>query len=76
MEILNSNVIEQARQSLALRLEVQEAWEALTDKQRVALGLWLAGYTQREIAEMLGINARAIRYRIQFARKIFEEFCE
>lgn len=49
---------------IELLMDVREALAQLTDKQREALVLWLAGYTQAEIGERLGVSRQAVTERI------------
>lgn len=49
------------------RLDLEAAFEGLTDKQREALLLYLEGYTQEEIGARLGVNKPAICRRLQRA---------
>lgn len=49
-------------------LDLAMALEQLTAKQKGALLPWLEGYTQEEIAEMLGITQQQVSRRIERAR--------
>ena len=50
-----------------LMIDVDRAVCKLTEKQRTALSLWEQGYTQEEIAAMLGITHQKVSTRIQRA---------
>lgn len=43
-----------------LRVDLEEAAARLTRKQRVALWLWLLGYTQEDIGARLGVTQQAV----------------
>lgn len=45
-------------------LDLRRALQRLTDTQREALRLVMAGYTQREAAERLGVSRRSVRDRL------------
>ena len=46
-------------------LDVRRAVRRLTPKQRQTLYYWLAGYTQQEIAALVGVTQSAICQRLQ-----------
>lgn len=48
-------------------LDLHRALQRLTDTQREALRLVMAGMTQHETAERLGISRRSVRDRIERA---------
>lgn len=48
-------------------LDLHRAMQRLTDTQREALRLVLAGYTHYEAAARLGISRRAVGYRLERA---------
>lgn len=45
-------------------LDLSRAMQRLTDTQREALRLVMAGYTQREAAARLGVSRRSVRDRL------------
>jgi RNA polymerase sigma-70 factor (ECF subfamily) len=51
-------------------LELAQAWEKLTDKEREALALWaLDGLEPHEVATALGISNNAANIRLSRAKK-------
>ena len=48
-------------------LDLHRAMQRLTDTQREALRLVMAGHTQREAAARLGVSQQAVSYRLQRA---------
>jgi RNA polymerase sigma factor (sigma-70 family) len=48
-------------------IDIERALACLTAKQREAVTLAMQGYTQAEIAEMLGINQSSVNRRLQSA---------
>ena len=50
-------------------IDIQRALAGLTAKQRRAVELAMAGYSQVDIAAMLGIHRNTVRRRIIRARK-------
>lgn len=55
----NDNQIEHLKNCVRVAIS-----EALTDRQRECLGLYLSGYCQSEIAEMLGISRSTVSRNI------------
>ena len=43
-----------------LRIDLERAIARLTPKQRLALSLWLQGYTQEEIGQRMGIAQKNV----------------
>ena len=56
------------------RIDLQAAMATLTDKQRDALELWVQGYTQEQIGEMLGIRQQPAGRRVERAIERMREF--
>jgi RNA polymerase sigma factor (sigma-70 family) len=48
-------------------IALRDGVASLTPKQREALELWAQGYTQEEIAAMLGIDQTSVRDRLEYA---------
>jgi len=42
------------------RIDLRRALPCLTEKQAEALGLWIEGYSQREVGERLGVSQQAV----------------
>ena len=59
-----------------LRLDLEAALRRLTPRQAVALGAWLAGYTQQEIGDACGVSQVAIYYRIKGAIGRMQEYLD
>ena len=54
---------------------IQEALSMLTKKQKEALGFWLDGYTQAEIAEMMAVSQSSVNERLHRSfKKLRESF--
>jgi len=59
-----------------LRIDLERACRGLTARQRQALALWLQGYTQREIGEMMGIRRWTVCGLLRRAfRRLNTTFC-
>ena len=56
-----------------LRVDLETAAARLTRKQRLALWLWVLGYTQEDIGDALGVGQPAIAMRIKRARETIQE---
>lgn len=56
-----------------MRLDLERAAAALTDKQRRALWLWCQGYTQEEIAKSMGVTKMAVCFRLQCAARTIRD---
>lgn len=52
-----------------LRLDLRRACERLTERHREAVGLIVAGLTQQEAAEVLGVGRTAVTMRLKRARE-------
>lgn len=50
----------QQTERVHLRIDLERATARLTQKQRVALWLWLCGHTQEAIGERLGVTQQAV----------------
>ena len=46
------------------RIDLQDALPCLTEKQAEALGMWVEGYTQKEVAIVMGITQQAAGFLI------------
>ena len=58
----------------SMSLEMRQAGECLTEKQREAVTLHLLGYTQEEIGERLGVARTAIEGRLKRAFERIQKF--
>jgi len=56
-----------------MRVDLEQVAARLTRKQRLALWLWLCGYTQADIGDALGVGQPAIAMRIKRARETIQE---
>ena len=43
-----------------LRIDLDDALQAMTGKQRAVIALWSQGYTQEEIGRCLGVSHQAV----------------
>ena len=59
---------------LYLRLDLEEALKKLTPRQRQVVDLLANGYTEREIADRLGISPPAVHHLLDKARVILKKF--
>jgi len=56
-----------------MRVDLERVAARLTRKQRLALWLWVLGYTQEDIGDALGVGQPAIAMRIKRARETIQE---
>jgi len=63
----------QERERVEAVIDLEAALSKLTDKQRFALTRWVLGYTQAEIAAMMGIAERNVRALIARAEDVLRE---
>ncbi|MDY7092574.1 MAG: RNA polymerase sigma factor [Acidobacteriota bacterium] len=68
-EVLERESLHQRKRLLA------EGLDQITQTNREALLLWLAGHKYREIAELLNISLNAVKSRIYAAKKELESLC-
>ena len=53
------------------RIDLARALSTLTDRQRAVLYAWaVLGYTQREIAKVLGISQQRVHQELQNAKNL------
>ena len=53
------------------RIDLESALRTLTPRQERVVRLWLAGYTQAEIGQKMGVTNRMIRYHFANIRGHF-----
>jgi DNA-directed RNA polymerase specialized sigma24 family protein len=56
-----------------MRVDLERATARLTSKQRLALWLWVLGYSHEEIADQCDVGRTAITMRISRARETIQE---
>lgn len=56
------------------RQQIVDTLRALPPRQRQVLALWYDGWTPAEIAELIGINAAAVRSNLRKARRVAAEY--
>ena len=74
--VIDSCYPEETFEAAEQRADLRTALERLTDKQREAVLLHLAGYTQQEIADKLGIGQQRVCRRLMAAGKKIKQFME
>mgnify|MGYP001568294231 CR=1 FL=1 len=55
-------------------LDFEKAWENLTQRQKDCLRLSIEGWTQKEIAALLGISQSTVRDHIEAGRKKLPQY--